>query len=379
MGTGRATGGTPSCCGAVTPGPRGDFLRAQAWLKPLDAAPKGATCFAGWASFHVHAREQYCDSPSVQVAGGASIGALHLALPRVAGCEVDGGDAWALRAEAYGSRAEGPGGGRAKPTSASASDGPVLVLDGAPYSVDWSQMRGAVTGTLGGLEPPLPGRGGGRKRKRKRRRGTAGGGGAASGFGGAPSQGPGEAAAQYATFIFPHVCLNLFYRGAGKAQWQTQADNLESFLREAVESKIRMSGVPQQEDMKPGASPAAAVEQPSSGLCKSVSQDEPNLFETWVKYADAMSEVQPDMPKERVWSLLSLAADLRCQLDSMKGNSQVGSDAALETTCDITHKFVKECGRNVGDPTEGLELLVRDLESRFRARTNELHCALCGF
>ena len=161
MGTGRATGGTPSCCGAVTPGPRGDFLRAQAWLKPLDAAPKGATCFAGWASFHVHAREQYCDIPSVQVAGGASIGALHLALPRVAGCEVDGGDAWALRAEAYGSRAEGPGGGRAKPTSASASDGPVLVLDGAPYSVDWSQMRGAVTGTLGGLEPPLPGRGGG--------------------------------------------------------------------------------------------------------------------------------------------------------------------------------------------------------------------------
>lgn len=377
MGAGRATGGTPSCCGAVVPGPRGDFLRAQAWLKSLDAAPKDAACFAGWASFHVHAQEQYCDIPPGQAAGGASVGALHLALPRAAGCGGDGGDAWALRAEAYGSRTEGPGGLRAKPTSASANGGPVLVLDGVPYSVDWSQMRGAVTGTLGGLELTLPGRGGGRKRKRKRRRGAAGGGDAASGSGGAPSQG-GEAAAQYATFIFPHVCLNLFYRSAGKARGQTQADNLKHFLREAVESKIRMSGVSQQKDMKPGASPAA-VEQLSSGLCKSVSQDEQNLFEAWVKYVDAMSEVQPDMPKECVWNLLSLAADLRCQLDCMKGNSQVGSNAAIETTCGITHKFVKECEGNLRDPTERLELLVRDLESRFRARTNELHFALTGF
>ena len=375
-------------------GPRGDFLRAQAWLAPVGSVPEVTLLFRGWASFHVHAMEQYCSPPPGQVVGAASTGALHVALPRHKGLRGDAEDVWALRVEVYGGHAAGPG-AREALEAESEGTGPLLVLDGEPYAVDWSLMSGAVSGKLADLEKSVTE--GAQKEKRKRRRGKrrgARGAGKGVGTGGRDvpvkageevlkaGEDPGEAAVHYVTLLFPHVCLNLFCRraegGAARDLWHLQVEGLERVLKDAVACKEKMAEAAHAGRRAPVSSLPEAVGDLNCDADRAAAQEAPELFDAWMELLDLMTKVEPDMPLQDVWSLLSAAADLRRRAETTRIPSRVSELEAQGDVHRATQIILADGPDHSGGCEESFVLLQKALERQFQTQTNELHCALAG-
>ena len=394
MGRGGAGGEPPECAGGGGLGPRGTFLRTQAWLAPMDSVPEEAFIFRGWASFHVHAREQYCSLAPGQVAGAASTGALHVALPRHGRFQGDAEDVWALPVEVYGGSVAGPDAREVLEASGSGDEGtgPILVLDGEPYAVDWGLMVGAVSGTLADFEAPVA-RGAQtekRKRKRGKRRGGRGAGAGAGsrdvscGTGEELLKGgdvPGETAAHYVTLLFPHVCLNLFCRTAGGAAgrdlWRLQVEGLERVLKETISCKEKMAGAATAGGRTPGFSFSEA-----NGDLKcdpdEAGQEAPDLFDSWMQLLDSMCNAVPDMPLPDVWGLISSAAELRRRAETQRSRTRADEAGSQEDVHSAMQIILGDGPDHPGSPEENLELLEKALERQFQTQTNELHCALAG-
>ena len=400
MSRGGAGGEPPECAGGGGLGPRGTFLRTQAWLAPMDSVPEEGVLFKGWASFHVHAREQYCSVAPGEVAGAASTGALHVALPQHGGGPGDAGDVWALGVEVYGGRVVGPDAREVLEAGGSGGEGtgPVLVLDGQPYAVDWGLMSGAVSGTLADFEAPVAG--GAQKEKRKRKRGKRRGGrGAGTGADAGASAGgrdvncrtgvellkggdvPSEMANHYVTLLFPHVCLNLFCRtaggGAGRDLWRLQVEGLEKVLKETIACKEKMAGAATAGGRTPGFSFPEADGDLECDPGEAAGQA-PDLFDAWMQLLDSMCNVEPEMPLQDVWGLISSAAELRRRAETQRSRTRADEAGSQEKVHRATQIILGNGPDHPGSPEESLGLLEKALERQFQTQTNELHCALAG-